>query len=91
MSKKTKAPETLTHGTLIPERLSKEFVAPASKNFVVHKSRSVQATSSTSAVFPDDDDAAGKGRIYSESICSANALQHSISMTDVGTKSNALT
>lgn len=52
------------------------FPAPSSTKRIVHNRRSVHASSSTSAVFPEEEEADGRGRMYVASISSAMALHH---------------
>ena len=57
-----------------PERLKSVLTAVVSMNFSVVRKRSVQATSSTSDALPEEVEAAGRGKTYSDIVCSARAL-----------------
>ena len=70
----SKTDHLITHGSLIPDSANSVFFSAESKFFMTVNRRSVQAASSTSDVLPDDEEAVGNGRMYSEMTCSASAL-----------------
>ena len=64
----------VTYVALSHVKLNSALIAVSSIYFIVFRSRSVQADSSTSLPFALDP-VDGKGRMYSEMTCSARVLQ----------------